>query len=273
MQGPGSGRETGFWVVPAIDLLDGRVVRLIQGDYGQVRHYGLEPAVWARQLAEAGAPRLHVIDLSGAREGRPRHLPVVARIVGEAGVPVQLGGGLRSLAAIEQALAAGVDCVILGSAALDAGLVGEALARWGSERIWAAIDIRGERVAVAGWQEARSSRPVELARRLADLGVRWAVVTDTRRDGTLVGPNVEAAMEVAAAGLRVVVAGGVASARDVETVAARARQAAVADAAGKGGLAGVVVGRALYEGRLSLSEALAAAEQALAKEAGRGREG
>lgn len=272
MQGPGSGRETGFWVVPAIDLLDGRVVRLIQGDYGQVRQYGLDPAVWARQLAEAGAPRLHVIDLTGAREGRPRHLPVVARIVEEAGVPVQLGGGLRSLAAIEQALAAGVDCVILGSAALDASLVGEAVRRWGPERIWAAIDIRGEEVAVAGWQEARSSRPVELARRLADLGVRWAVVTDTRRDGTLVGPNVEAALEVAAEGLHVMVAGGVASARDVAAVAARARRPAVAGSAECGTLAGVVVGRALYEGRLTLPQALALAKQALAMEAGQGGE-
>ena len=224
----------------------------------------------ACSFARQGAPRLHVVDLNGAREGRPAHLEFLRRIARESGVPVQYGGGLRDLASIEQALAAGAASVMLGTRALEPLLVEQALRRFGPERVWVALDVKNGRIAVAGWQELSEAAPQEVALRLAALGVRAALVTDAGRDGLLTGPNLDTPRRVAACGLDVVVAGGVASARDVEAVARAALEAAQEaggaaaaarvpsseGAARPGRLVGVVVGRALYEGRLDLPDAL-----------------
>lgn len=240
-----------FWVVPAIDLMEGTVVRLRQGRFDEATRYARDPIGWARALVAAGARRLHVVDLDGARQGRPAHLPLLERIAQAAGVPVQFGGGLRSLESVRQALQAGASAVMLGTGALDPGLIEPALAAWGAERVWAAIDVRGGRVVVSGWTEASDQSPAELARRLHAAGVRWALVTDTLADGTLSGLDPAAALAVAGEGLHVLAAGGVGSAPDVEALA-------------RLGLAGVVIGRALYEGRLTLPEAIAAAGRATA---------
>lgn len=224
----------------------------------------------ACSFARQGAPRLHVVDLNGAREGRPAHLETLRRIARECGVPVQYGGGLRDLTSMEQALSAGAASIMLGTRALDPLLVEQALRRFGPERVWVALDVKSGRVAVAGWQELSQAAPQEAARRLAALGVRAALVTDAARDGLLAGLSLDTPRQVAACGLDVVVAGGVASARDVEAVARAALEAARESggaaaaacasssdgAARPGRLMGVVVGRALYEGRLNLPEAL-----------------
>lgn len=244
-----------FWVVPAIDLMEGTVVRLRQGRFEEATRYARDPVGWARALVAAGARRLHVIDLDGARQGRPAHLSLLQRIAEAAGVPVQFGGGLRSLDTVRQALEAGASAVMLGTGALDPALVEPALAAWGAERIWAAIDVRGGRVVVSGWTQASEQSPAQLARRLYASGVRWALVTDAQADGTLSGLDPAAALAVAGEGLHVLAAGGVGSARDVEGLA-------------RLGLAGVVIGRALYEGRLTLPEAIAAARRATAASGG-----
>jgi len=263
-QGEGPARE--FWVVPAIDLMGGRVVRLAGGDFSRVRAYSDDPVAQACALVQEGATRLHVVDLDGAREGRPVHLSVLARLVQAAGVPVQFGGGLRSLDSLEQALQAGASCVLVGTRALEGDLMARALERFGPERVWAAVDVRDGYVAVAGWQQLQPVRPQEAAVRLAGLGVRRALVTDAGRDGLLAGPNVALALEVASCGLEVLLAGGVASAQDVRAVATVALRQS--PEGGRGRLRGLVVGRALYEGRLTLAEAMAAALAAAQEAAG-----
>ena len=247
---------TDFWVVPAIDLMEGGVVRLRQGRFDEATRYGRDPVAWAAALVEAGAARLHVVDLDGARQGRPVHLGLLERIARAAGVPVQFGGGLRSAAAVRAALEAGAAAVMLGTGALEPALVEAALAAHGPERIWAAVDVRAGRVVVSGWTRTSPQTPAELAGRLYAMGVRWALVTDAGADGTLAGPDPTAALAVAGQGLRVLAAGGVGSAADVARLA-------------RLGLAGVVIGRALYEGRLSLPEAIAAASAAAAGPGGR----
>ena len=265
-----------FWVIPAVDLLDGRVVRLRGGDFSQVLVYDDDPVARARSFAQQGAPRLHVVDLNGAREGRPVHLETLRRIARESGVPVQFGGGLRDLKRIEQALQAGAASVIVGTRALEPQLVEQALLRFGADRVWVALDVKDGRIAVAGWQELAEASPEGAARQLAALGVRTALVTDAGRDGLFAGPNLDVPRRVAACGLDVVVAGGIASAQDVEAAARAARDAdREAERGGLGAhrppdgtkrpgrLVGVVVGRALYEGRLDLPEALARVRQVL----------
>lgn len=248
---------SGFLVIPAIDLMGGAVVRLRQGRFDEATRYGDDPVAWAGELARAGARRLHVVDLDGARRGEPVHLEVLRAIARRTGVEVEFGGGLRSVESIRAALEAGASSVLLGTAALEADLMAQALAAFGPSRIWAAVDVRGDRVAVAGWQRVTQHTPQTVARRLAELGVQWAVVTDAAADGTLSGIDPGPALAVAGEGIRVIAAGGVASADDVARVA-------------RAGLAGVIVGRALYEGRLSLPQALAAAGALQRSEGGAG---
>ena len=266
------------------------MVRLRGGDFGQVLVYDDDPVARACSFARQGAPRLHVVDLHGARQGRPVHLEILRRIARESGVPVQFGGGLRDLESMEQALQAGAASIIVGTRALEPQLMEQALRRFGPERVWVALDVKDGRLAVAGWQELAQADLQAVARRLAGLGVRIALVTDAGRDGLFAGPNLESPRQVAACGLDVVVAGGVASVEDVEAVAQAARSArdgahapggagaareaapeAALDgrrpaegAARAGRLVGVVVGRALYEGRLKLPQALERVRRVLA---------
>jgi len=240
-----------FELIPAIDLLGGRCVRLTQGRYEEATVYGVDPAAVARRFLAAGVKRLHVVDLDGAREGRPVNGTAIRALLAAAGrVPLQLGGGLRSAAAIDAALGLGVDRVVLGTAALrEPGLVAEA-ARRHPGRVALGIDARAGRVAVQGWLETSELSAGELARRFEDAGVAAIVYTDIERDGMLSGPNLEATAALAA-GVRipVIASGGVGSLDDVRRAAGLAKR----------GVAGLIVGRALLSGALDLEAALEAA--------------
>lgn len=233
---------------PAIDIRHGRVVRLSQGEATRQTVYGDDPVVVAERFAEQGAGWIHVVDLDRAF-GDGENLALVRRIVARAGgrTRVQLGGGLRSVDAVREGLAQGVTRIVLGTAAaLDPAVVSASVAAEGAERIVVGIDARDGRVAIRGWTETSALTADALARRVAGEGVRTVVYTDVARDGMLAGADVEGARRLGQAGLDVVASGGIASLADLR---------AIADA----GLAGAIVGRALYEGRFTLSDALAAA--------------
>jgi phosphoribosylformimino-5-aminoimidazole carboxamide ribotide isomerase len=237
-----------FEILPAIDLLAGRCVRLTQGDYERATVYGDDPGALAAGFARAGAPRIHAVDLDGARAGQPINRDAVRAIVAGAGAtPVQLGGGIRSLAAVEEILALGVDRVILGTVALrEPELVREAAGRFPG-RVAVGIDARDGRVAVSGWLETSQARAAELARLFEGAGVAALVYTNIARDGTLAGPDLEGTAELAAAvSIPVIASGGVGSEADVRRAV---------EWAGKG-IAGLVVGRALYTGAVDLGRAL-----------------
>lgn len=232
-------------VVPAIDLLDGRVVRLLRGRYEEATTYDRDPADAARRFADAGTPALHVVDLDGAKEGAPVNLAAVERIAAAApAATVQLGGGIRSIAHARAALAAGVDAVIVGSrAAVDPTWVGELVDALGADGVIGSLDLRGDEVAVEGWTRnvESGSAPRELVRGWIAAGLRRAIVTDTERDGTLTGARSGVAARFADRGLLVAAAGGVAGPDDLDRLAAA-------------GLDAAVVGRALYEGRVAAGD-------------------
>ena len=239
-----------FDLIPAIDLLGGEAVRLSQGRYDQATVYDTDPAKVAGGFAAAGIRRLHVVDLEGAKAGRPVQADAIERILSAVGsVPVQLGGGLRTLDGIDEALGWGIDRVILGTVALhDPELVRKAAAKHPA-RIVVGIDAREGRVAVEGWLEASETTAIDVARRFEDAGVAAIVYTDIARDGMLTGPNLEATRTLAESiGIPVIVSGGVASNEDI-VEAARLR---------KSGICGVIVGRAIYTGDVDLDAALRA---------------
>ncbi|MEE8581690.1 MAG: 1-(5-phosphoribosyl)-5-[(5-phosphoribosylamino)methylideneamino]imidazole-4-carboxamide isomerase [Myxococcota bacterium] len=239
---------TAFEIIPAIDLLGGQCVRLEQGRYEAATSYDADPAAVASRFVAQAVTRLHVVDLDGARSGRPVHGEVIRAIVAAAApIPVQLGGGLRSLESIEAALDMGVDRVILGTAALrDPALVRDAAARLPG-RIAVGLDTRDGRVAVEGWLEKSDARADELARRFEDAGVAAIVHTDIARDGMLMGPNLESSVELAeSVSIPVILSGGVACEEELVRAASFASR----------GLAGVIVGKALYTGAVRLERAL-----------------
>lgn len=238
-----------FELIPAIDLLDGQCVRLSQGRYDAATVYASDPGAQAARFAAHPIGHLHVVDLDGARDGRPVNAAAVRAIVAAAGrVPVQLGGGLRSLDAVEAAFDTGVSRVVLGTAALrDPDLVRQA-ARRHPDAVVVGLDARDGLVAVEGWLDVSEARTLDVARRFEDAGVAALVHTDIARDGMLEGPNLEASAELAdEVSIPVILSGGVSSEDDL---VAAARQA------GRG-LAGAIVGRALYTGAIELGSALA----------------
>jgi phosphoribosylformimino-5-aminoimidazole carboxamide ribotide isomerase len=235
-------------VIPAIDLMDGAAVRLAKGDFATKTVYAPRPAEKAAEFARAGAKLLHVVDLDGAKAGWPVNLDAVAAICRVPGIEVELGGGLRSLVDIEKVLALGVRHVVLGTAAVERlGLVEEACRRFPG-RVRTGIDARNGEVKIAGWLEGTGLTAVEVAKRVKAAGVSLVEYTDVGRDGMFSGVDAEGAARIQAeAGVEVVASGGVAGIADV-----RACRAA--------GLAGVIVGKALYEGRIALAEAIRAAQ-------------
>ncbi|HXG45367.1 MAG TPA: 1-(5-phosphoribosyl)-5-[(5-phosphoribosylamino)methylideneamino]imidazole-4-carboxamide isomerase [Gemmatimonadales bacterium] len=233
---------------PAIDLRQGRVVRLAQGEAGRETAYHADPVAVAEAFVQAGAQWLHVVDLDRAF-GTGSNTPLIRRVVesvrGRA--RVQIGGGIRSLAALDEVLALGVDRVVLGTAvAREPALVPAALARAGNERIAVGLDARGGRIAIRGWTETTDLLLEQVAVQVRDQGVVRVVYTDVARDGMLTGPDLGGARALGELGLRVILSGGIASLNDL-----RAARAA--------GLEGAIVGRALYEGRFGLAQALEAA--------------
>lgn len=236
-------------IIPAIDLLEGKCVRLYQGDYSQSQVFDENPSAVAKQWVEQGATRLHVVDLDGAKTGDLVNLPAIESIVQAVSVPVQLGGGLRDRAKVAKMLGIGVQRVILGTVAVEnPQLVGE-LAREFPGQIVVGIDARNGKVATRGWLETSEVSAVELAQRMADLGAAAIIYTDIHRDGTLQGPNVEALRELASSiSIPVVASGGVSSLTDLLGLLALEPL----------GVNSVIVGRALYTGDISLKEAIQA---------------
>jgi phosphoribosylformimino-5-aminoimidazole carboxamide ribotide isomerase len=235
---------------PAVDIRDGKAVRLMQGDYERETVYEADPLDAARQWVDAGARVLHVVDLDGAREGRPVNLEIVRRIAGELGVPVQLGGGLRDRDAVAAALDAGVERVVLGSAALrDPDLVGSLVDEHGA-RVVVSVDTRGGRVAVAGWLEETDADPADLVTAMSKRGVRRFVYTPVEADGLLEGPQTDDLDRIAeaAGGGELIYSGGIGSVEDLAQLAAL----------GIPNLTGVIVGRALYENRFTVADGQAA---------------
>jgi len=238
-------------IIPAIDIRGGRCVRLQQGDFARETVYDDDLSAAARRWQDAGARRLHVVDLDGAREGRPVNEASVRRILAEASIAVQLGGGLRDVATINRYLEAGVDRVVLGTAAVkDQTTLLNALALF-RERIAVGVDARDGLVVSEGWREASGQPAGELVARLAEMGVTRVIYTDTVRDGTLTQPNFPALEDLLSnlqpptSNLRIVYAGGVATLDHLRRLSAL-------------GLEGAIVGTALYTGDIDLRQALAA---------------
>ncbi|HKT53761.1 MAG TPA: 1-(5-phosphoribosyl)-5-[(5-phosphoribosylamino)methylideneamino]imidazole-4-carboxamide isomerase [Caulobacteraceae bacterium] len=235
---------------PAIDLKGGECVRLLQGDMDRATVFNASPADQADQFARAGFDWLHVVDLDGAVEGAARNADAVSAILNAISLPVQLGGGIRDMAAIERWIEAGVSRVILGTVAVrDPELVKAAAVEW-PEQVAVSVDVLKGKVAVQGWTESTDLDAVSVARRFEDVGVSALIVTDIERDGALQGFNVETFGVMAdAVGIPVIAAGGLASVADIERLKARAGVP----------IAGAVLGRALYAGAIRPAEALEAA--------------
>jgi phosphoribosylformimino-5-aminoimidazole carboxamide ribotide isomerase len=240
-------------VYPAIDLRGGRCVRLREGDFARETIYGDDPPAMARQWEAAGAEWLHVVDLDGARAGSPVQLALVAAICRAVSIPVQVGGGLRDRAAVERVLAAGAARAIVGTVAVRAPLECEAICRAHPGRIAVGLDARNGRLRTTGWLEESEVDALQVAPRVAAMGATAIVYTDIARDGTEAGPDLDGTRAVArAAGIPVIASGGVGRLDDVRRIAALAPD----------GVAGAIVGRALYTGAVRLEDALAVARTA-----------
>lgn len=242
-----------FALYPAIDLRRGRCVRLEKGMAERETVYGDDPVAVARTFADAGAEWVHVVDLDAAfGDGSNRAL--VRSVAGSVPLKVQTGGGLRTDADLEEVLGAGAARAVIGTAAIhDPAFVARAVERWGADRIAVGLDARGRRPAARGWTEESGADLFELARSLVALGVRTIIHTDIDRDGMLGGPNLDLSAELAAfSGAEVIVSGGMRGMDDVR---------AVARAAAEGrGIGGAIIGKAIYEGRVDLADAIHAAE-------------
>ncbi|HEY5192438.1 MAG TPA: 1-(5-phosphoribosyl)-5-[(5-phosphoribosylamino)methylideneamino]imidazole-4-carboxamide isomerase [Solirubrobacteraceae bacterium] len=234
---------------PAIDMLGGKAVRLTKGDFDAKKVYDEDPLSAASGWVQAGARMLHVVDLDGARDGAPANIAHLRRIASELGVPVQFGGGLRSMTAVESVLEAGVERVILGTAAFtDPDLLERALAEWPG-RVLVSVDVRGGRVATEGWTETIDGGIEDVIARLAERGANELVYTNVDRDGMLEGPDLKEARRVAAAvSGSFVYSGGIGALADLEGLAGLNATT----------LTGVIVGKALYERRFTVAQAQAA---------------
>ncbi len=232
---------------PAIDLKDGACVRLLRGDMARATVYADDPAAQARSFAQAGCQWLHVVDLDGAFAGRPVNRNAIEAIVAAVDVPIQLGGGVRDRATLEAWLAAGISRVVLGTAAVRDPAFVEAACASHPGRVAVGIDARGGRAAVDGWSETSDVPALDLARRAAEAGAAAIVYTDIARDGALEGPNLAATRAIAqAVDIPVIASGGVAGLGDLAALKALEGD----------GVAGVIVGRAFYDGRIDPAAAV-----------------
>ncbi|UFJ39987.1 1-(5-phosphoribosyl)-5-[(5-phosphoribosylamino)methylideneamino]imidazole-4-carboxamide isomerase [Brevibacillus humidisoli] len=236
-----------FTIYPAIDIRGGKCVRLFQGDYEQETVYGESPLDVAKQWVEQGATWLHLVDLDGAKQGTPAHIDLICTIAREAGVPVQVGGGIRTQQDVSAYLDGGVSRVILGTAAIENRPFAEAvLARYGKQ-IAIGLDCRDGLVATRGWLTTTDVKAEQLAVELAQLGAETFIYTDISRDGTLTGPNIEAIRSLAqSSGKQVIASGGVSTVEDLRALARYTDE----------GVGGAIVGKALYTGAVKLAEAL-----------------
>jgi len=234
-------------IIPAIDIKDGKVVRLVGGDYNRIKTYSGNPAKTAQRWSKAGAHVLHVVDLDGAREGKPKNIDAVASIVASVDIPVQMGGGLRSEDTIEQTLAIGVTKVVLGTKAVqDIDFVARLVKKYG-DKIIVSVDAKDSTVMIQGWTASSGLGVLDMAKRIEEIGVSCVVYTDVSADGTLCGPNYEGISRfLENVGLSVIVAGGISSLDDIKRLSALHRK----------NLIGIIVGKALYEETINLEEAI-----------------
>ncbi|MCL7962511.1 MAG: 1-(5-phosphoribosyl)-5-[(5-phosphoribosylamino)methylideneamino] imidazole-4-carboxamide isomerase [marine benthic group bacterium] len=233
-------------VYPAIDLLDGTCVRLRQGDFDRVTRFSADPVHVAREFAAGGAEALHVVDLGGAKQGRPEHQDLIGRILDAFGGPVQVGGGIRTKEQATSYLESGVHRLLLGTAAVSGSeWPGDLVERYGPDRIAAAVDVRDGKVLQEGWLTESGGDMESVSSLLRSRGIDTVLYTDTRRDGTLTSVDRLGARALVQSGFRVIAAGGVSSTEDIR---------ALKDI----GAFGAVIGSALYHGRLSLRDALEA---------------
>ena len=237
-------------IYPAIDIRGGKCVRLFKGDFAQETVFSDSPAAMAKQWAAQGAEYLHLVDLDGARAGRSENLTTVKEVLAAVNIPVELGGGIRTMENIDEVLKLGVRRVILGSVAVrDPELVREACAKYG-DRIVVGIDAKDGIVAVDGWGVSGDVDVITLAKKMKDAGVRTIIYTDISRDGTLSGVNVEATAKLAReSGVDVVASGGVKDLADIRALLPYERD----------GIEGVIVGKSIYTGSLDLKKAIALA--------------
>jgi phosphoribosylformimino-5-aminoimidazole carboxamide ribotide isomerase len=246
-------------VIPAIDLKDGRCVRLKQGDMKTATVFSEDPVAMAKHWAAQGARRLHVVDLNGAIAGRPKNDKVIREMIAAVGdtMPIQLGGGIRDLDAIEAYIDAGVTYVIIGTAAVkNPGFLSDACYAFPGHVI-AGLDAKDGKVAVEGWSKMTGHDVVDLAKKFEEYGVEAIIYTDIGRDGMLTGINIEATLKLAQAlKTPLIASGGLNSLKDIETICAKLVPE---------GIIGAIAGRALYEGKIDLKAAQAAADKALGK--------
>jgi phosphoribosylformimino-5-aminoimidazole carboxamide ribotide isomerase len=234
---------------PAIDIRDGKAVRLVQGDYDRETAYEDDPVAAARRWVDGGARWLHVVDLDGARAGQPVNLAQVRRIISAVNVPVQLGGGLRDSKKVEEAFSSGAARVVLGTAAVRDPDLAQALAAVHGDRVVASVDARSGKVAAEGWTESSDLGTTDVIAELASRGLRRFVYTPVEVDGLMEGPDLDSLREVAeGTQAEVIYSGGIGSLEDLRAVAGL----------DLGNVEGVIVGRALYEERFSVAEARAA---------------
>ncbi len=236
-----------FTIYPAIDIRGGRCVRLIQGDYNQETVYNDDPVAVAKGFVEQGAQFVHLVDLDGAKAGHPVNHELIGRIASSVQVPVQLGGGLRTLADVEQLIGLGVSRVIIGTAAIEDRAFTEAVLGTYGDRVAIGIDARNGYVATRGWLETSEVKAEELAKELAAKGAETFIFTDISRDGMMQGPNIEAIASIAkASGKGVIASGGVTVLDDLIRLAERQAE----------GISGAIVGKAIYTGKIDLQDAL-----------------
>jgi len=238
-------------IYPAIDIKDGRCVRLVQGNFSDVTVYPGNPVEIARRWEDMGAEYLHMVDLDGARVGEPQNIPVISEAAQKLGIPVQVGGGIRTIETIEIILNKGIQRVILGTSAVkDAELVKKALQMF-RDNIAIGIDAKDGMVAIEGWAKTSNFTAIEFAKKMRDLGAKTIIYTDISRDGMLSGPNLKAMEEMAetvGTSVDVIASGGVSCIDDIRNLK-------------NTGVAGVIVGKALYAGSLDLAEAIKVAKE------------
>ena len=239
-------------IIPAIDLLDGKCVRLIKGDYNQVTVYSNNPSEIALKWQQAGAKRLHVVDLDGARSGTPQNLSAVSAIRKVFNGQIEFGGGIRDNSTLENVFSAGIDYAIIGTAVCEnIDFVREAATKYFG-KIIVGIDVKDGKVSVKGWKETTTTDAIDLGKKLKNIGISEIIFTDISKDGMLVGPNIEQTVNMAVqSGLRVIASGGVSTIEDIKKI----------KAVEGSGIVAAIVGKALYENKIDLMQAILLAEK------------